>query len=231
MCPEPLGIGHISSRRGFVRLSTWFFRTFRMWQPKPVSVPQMLALQAARGDLVRYFVVLARVLRAVLPYRWWYRFTGDPVRLAMRIGLPRKAGGFDDPELQAKVLHALITAPGTDRDMTQEQDTDPLAAIRAQQRAAMHGTSRGPEPSLAHMAAAVRHAYGDAWYFDPRRWPTSDGYAPFALCMLEYVGLRAIHARATLTAYEGHALVTAKDSRAAVARLTDMVLPMTETRN
>ena len=62
--PVVLTIGRASDRRGLRRLSRWWVRRFRTWTAKPISVPQMLTLQASR-EPVAYVVALAIVLFAV----------------------------------------------------------------------------------------------------------------------------------------------------------------------
>lgn len=160
----------------------------------------MLALQAAGRDPARYLVAMADVLRAVLPFRWWYRLVGDPVRLI--VGLP--------PELMALVLRALVTVPDTDRDVSQE-DADPLAELRQLQRRAVTGErAQHHGIGLAAAALSVRAAYGDAWYYNPHRWPTSDGYVPFALALVEHAGVQALELRRRLEIADGMNLSHAK---------------------
>jgi len=158
----------------------------------------MLALQAAQRDPVQYLLTLLPILRAVLPRRWWYRLVGDPVR--MILGLPEP--------LIRKVLQALVTVPNTDRDVSQE--TDDVELIRRAQRAAVHGDTPDGGVSLAVAALSVRAAYGDAWYFNPRRWPTSDGYVPFAVALIEFAGIQALDVRRRLEVADGYALAHAK---------------------
>lgn len=216
--PVTLSIGRVSSRRGLVWLSRWWFRRFRTWQAKPLSVPQMLTLQAANGDPIAYVVALAVILRAVLPWRWWYRVTGDPVALILWIGSPR---GGNDPTLQGKVLASLLTVPGSARD---ESRISEIEQIRAQQRAYVYGTAK-TVPSLAHAALRVRATYGDAWYYAPHRWPTSDGYAPFAVTWVEFAGLAAIDAADTLRIAQGTALPHAKHASRELQKLATLAYP------
>ncbi len=217
--PVVLSIGRVSDRRGLRWLSRWWLRRCRTWTARPLSVPQMLALQAAHHQSpVHYVLALAAVLRAVLPWRWWYRVTGDPVRLIVALGR------VDQP-LQARVLSALLTAPGSDVD--QSTQLDEIEAIRQAQRREVYGAqgAKGPALSLAMAALAVRAAYGDAWYYAPDRWPTSDGYAPFAVCLLEHAGLQALEARRRLEVADGFALAHAKDPRRARASIERVAYP------
>jgi hypothetical protein len=180
----------------------------------------MLALQASyAAGPVAYVLTLARTLRAVFPVRWWYALTGDPVRIILRLGI-------DAPDLQGLVLRTLVTVPGADRDESKESG-DPYAAIRAAQRAQVYGEAGagGPRLSLASAALSVRTCYGDAWYYNPERWPTSDGYAPFALCLVEYIGLQAMDARRRLEVADGFAIAHAKDPQRMRSQLERVAYP------
>lgn len=193
------------------RVRLWWVRRFRTWRPKPLSVEQMLRLQATRDDLLAYWVTLYVVLREVLPRRWWYRFTGDPVRMVF--ALP------DD--VRRLVLKAVVTQPGTDRDVSGEGDADDIAALAALQRRARFGDQQADAGvSLAVAALSVRAAYGETWYWNPARWDTSDGYAPFALCLAEYAGVQTLEVRRRLEVADGYSLAHAKPhERAKVSRM------------
>jgi hypothetical protein len=144
-------------------------------------------------------------LREVFPVKRRYVVTGDPVRILM--GLP--------DELRGQVLRSLVTVPGSTKDESRA-DADIIETIRRQQRAAVYGDeAKGGGPSLAIAALTVRAAYGDTWYYNPQRWATSDGYAPFAVALVEFVGLQALDARRRLEVADGFALAHAKDPRAA----------------
>lgn len=178
----------------------------------------MLALQAAHTHgAVFYVVTLASILRAVFPRRWWYRLTGDPVVMILALG--QRA-----PELQALVLRRLVTAVGETRSRAVEED--PVEIVRRAQRALVYGEEHAkPGISLAVAALTVRAAYGDAWYWNPQRWPTADGYAPFAVCLLEYAGLQALDARRRLEVADGYAIAHAKDPRRVREKLEKMAYP------
>lgn len=200
------------------RVRRWWVRHFREWTPKPISVPQMLALQAAhRASALHYVVTLAGVLRAVLPRRWWYRVTGDPVALILALGRVV-------PSLQEKVLASLVMMPGAKESAVLADD--PVEAIRRAQRVAVYGAAdQQPRGSLAAAALVVRAAYGDAWYWNPERWPTADGYVPFAVCLTEYAGLQALDARRRLEVADGYALANTKDPRRARQQLEQIAYP------
>jgi hypothetical protein len=74
----------------------------------------------------------------------------------------------------------------------------------------VHGTTQEGGVSLAVAALSVRAAYGDAWYFNPQRWPTSDGYVPFAVALIEFAGIQALDVRRRLEVADGYALAHAK---------------------
>lgn len=217
--PVVFSIGGASARRGFRRLSRWWVQRYRTWRARPISTEQMLALQAARRDPIRYVVTLAVTLRAILPHRWWYRLTGDPVALILRLGAVA-------PSLQTKVLQAFVTVPGSDRDQT-VMDEDETEALRRWQRRAVYGdeAARGPQPTLAIAALSVRCALGESWYYAPARWRTSDGYAPFAVTWLTFVGLQAIEARQQIALANGYAVANAKDPGRVLRQLEQMAYP------
>jgi hypothetical protein len=199
--PIVLTVGRASHRRGFRRLSRWWLRVARTWTARPISTPQMLALQACARDPLAYVLTLSRILRAVFPVKRRYRLVGDPVRILM--GLP--------DTLRGQVLKSLVTVPGSHRDESTAAD-DPIEVIRRAQRESVHGVAaKDAGPSLAIAALTVRAAYGDVWYYNPARWATSDGYAPFAVALVEFVGLQALDARRRLEVADGFALAHAKD--------------------
>lgn len=214
--PVTITIGRASDRRGWRRVSRWWVRHCRTWTAKPLSVPQMLTLQAVAGDPLGYFVALAGILRAVFPRRWWYRLVGDPVRLIL--SLPR--------DLVPLVLRALVTVPETDRDVSRETES-PLEAIRRAQRMAVHGEAamKASGATLAVAALSVRAAYGDGWYYAPDRWPTSDGYAPFAVALVEYAGVQTLDVRQRLAVADGFSLSHAKDPQRVRRHLETMAYP------
>lgn len=213
--PVVLTIGDVSHRRGLRRVSLWWVRRFRTWTAKPLSVPQMLQLQAARVDPLQYLLTLMVVLRQVMPARWWYRLTGDPVTLILRL----------PDELRKLVLLALVATPGSTADQTEAEESI-IEQIRREQREASYGKggARG-SLSLASATLAVRETYGDAWYWSPNRWPTSDGYVPFAVALLEFEGVQALSARRRLEMADGFSLAQAKEPRRARQQLERMAYP------
>ena len=212
--PVTITIGRASDRRGWRWLSRWWIRFARTWTAKPLSVPQMLTLQAAGKDPLAYVIALESILRAVFPPRWRYRLVGDPVRLLLSLPV----------DLLPLVLKALVTVPGSDRDISQE-DEDPVAALMRNQREAVRGKAAGGGVSLAIAALSVRAAYGDGWYWNPARWGTSDGYAPFAVALVEYAGVQTLDIRQRLAVADGFSLSHAKDPQRVRKQLETMAYP------
>lgn len=180
---------------------------------RPLSTPVMLALQAANasGSVARKEQALQLALRSAFPKRRWR----DPVARILK--LP-----FD---LQAVVIAALFKVPGSDQD--RRQDETPLEKMRREQRTAVHGAHRkhGHTPTLAVALAVVRAAYGDTWYYNPDRWPTSDGYAPFAVTWCEYLGLQSVEMRRRLERADSVSLALAKDGAKARRQIMDAAFP------
>jgi hypothetical protein len=198
--PITITIGRASTRRGWRVVSRWWIRHARTWHLAPLSVPQMMALQAVAGDPLAYVVTLVEALRTAVPRRWWHRVVGDPVRLLLQL----------PPDLVPVVLRAMVSAPSGDDVSTQPHDA--TEEIRRAQRMAVHGKDapRGGI-SLAMAALSVRAVYGDAWYYAPDRWPTTDGYVPFSVALVEYAGVQALDARRRLEIADGTGMAQAKD--------------------
>jgi hypothetical protein len=212
--PITITIGRASTRRGWRVVSRWWIRHARTWHAAPLSVPQMLALQAVASDPVAYVITMITTLRTVLPRRWRYRFLGDPVRLVL--SLP--------PDLVPVVLRALVTAPSGDDVSTQRHDA--TEDVRRAQRRAVHGQDeRSGGVSLAMAALGVRSVYGDAWYFNPERWPTTDGFVPFAVALVEYAGVQALDARRRLEFADGYNVAHAKDAARMRRQLERLAYP------
>lgn len=196
----------------------WWLRTCRTWTVRPISTPQMLALQSASRNPIQYLIVLGAILRTVFPQRRRDRWVGDPVRLI--ITLPEA--------LRTRVLRALVTLPESAVDHSRIDDEDPHAALREAQRRAVRGPAASTTPaglSLASAALTVRHYLGDSWYYDPMRWDTADGYAPFAQVWLEFAGLEAVGARRRLEVADGFALIHSKNPRHALQQLREQAFP------
>lgn len=224
--PVVITIGRAFARPGrcwapFRALSAWYVRRFRTWEARPVSTVQMLALQAVAANPFLYLLELGRVLRAVFPRRWYQWLTGDPVRLILALFADRNT-----VDVGQAVIAALMTAPGVGRDESTAELT-PWEQLRRDQRRIVRGDAAGHGKglSLAVASLVVRHACGDGWYFNRARWATADGYAPFALVLLEYIGLQTIEARARLVVADGFAMTQAKDVRAARRPFEQLAYP------
>jgi hypothetical protein len=63
------------------------------------------------------------------------------------------------------------------------------------------------------------------WYYAPGEWPTTDGYAPFGVVWVEFMGLQALHARRTLEVADGYTVAQAKDGRRARRELQSAAYP------
>ena len=75
---------------------------------------------------------------------------------------------------------------------------------------AVHGATKGRGLSLAVAALSVRAVYGDTWYYHPQRWPTSDGFVPYARALVEHAGVQALELRRRLEIADGMSLSHAK---------------------
>jgi hypothetical protein len=173
---------------------------------RPVSVPVMLRVSAASavGSPLAMLDAEYQLLRAAFPRpRFGWR---DPVRTIAR--LPQ--------EIRAAIAQRLMRPP-----VVEAMDTaDPISALAAKQRAAVHGHRHAaePRPTLLLAAQACRATYGERWYFDPERWGTSDGYVPHEVCWVEYLGLSALEARAQLLLARGTRIAQSGDDYASLAR-------------
>lgn len=180
----------------------------------------MLAMQSANAQSpAAYVSALADVLRAVLPWRWWYVITGDPVRAILALGMV-------DQALQSLVLHRMVTVQEQGPDLSRQPE-DPVSLLRQAQRRALYGDeqTRGPSMSLTTVSLTVRCALGHAWYYAPGVWPTSDGYAPFAATIVEHAGLQAFDARRRLELADGFALAHVRDPKPVRAALEALAYP------
>lgn len=184
------------------------------WRARPISAPHMLRLQAARSQgAAHQLLALALALRAAFPFRQRYRlafYYRDPVRVV-----------FELPDvLRSKVIASLLDVPGSGRDGT--ADEDPIEQMRREQRELVYGkqgAASGNVPTLATALTVVRAAFGDTWYFNPTRWATTDGYAPFKVVWAEYMGLQAMDARLQLSRADSIAFALATNqSQKAAAR-------------
>ena len=168
---------------------------------------QMLFASPSIADKAAAVFVL---LHAAFPDRPRWRRWRDPIRQILRLDAPT----------QQKILTALMAVPGLSRAV--ERDDDPYAATRAWQRAAVRGdgrTPRGSTPSLELAARTCRAEFGEAWYYNPERYQTTDGTVPHAVCWVDYLGLDAIDARRELRAVRAETVLRAATAHAAAQRL------------
>lgn len=218
--PNIITVGRASSRPGWQwawwrALTRWWVRTVWTWEPRPISTEQMLRLQGSAGDPLLWFAEMATILRATFPRRWWHQLHADPVKTLLLL-----------PDgLRSRTLGTLVRLPKSVTDQSRVID-DPIEVVRQAQREAVHGKGASSDsPTLAIVALTVRHALGDTWYYNPARWTTSDGYAPFAVTWLEFVGIQALGAQKRLEVADGMALLHANNPRAARQKLQRDAFP------
>lgn len=193
---------------------------------RPVSVPvilRALALiaEAQRASTVQHAnagVLEAEhlVLRAAFPapprWKWWQ----DPLRTIATI----------DGNNRARLLRRLMTVP--DGMAAPAPEEDYYAELRRQQKALSSPSTpvTGHRPTLSLAALTCRATFGELWYYNPDRWPTSDGYVPHAVCWVEYHGLAALEARAQLTTISAHAVLkSGKGARREIDKLMAHAFP------
>jgi hypothetical protein len=182
---------------------------------RPVSVPVMLQVlrASAAGDVAHILAAEARLLRAAFPRpRFGWR---DPVRTIVGLPIP----------IRQAIIGRLMRVP---HDAPADEGSDPLAATRAWQRAAVRpAVSNGPRPTLLLAAQACRAMFGESWYFDPHRWQTTDGYVPHDVAWVEFMGLAALEARAQLTHVHAHAVANSgKQARRSLDALVRQAYPV-----
>lgn len=152
----------------------------RTYLARPLSAVTVLALvprmanDATRGEAV------GAALRAAFPAPRW-RWQPDAVRALRDV----------DPAIQARVVQQLFTIPGH----ATEAEENPLAALIAEHRALVQPVNKSNGPTLAIAALTCEVKLGAAWYYNPSRWATVDGYAPMAAVWAAYVGLSALAAQ------------------------------------
>jgi hypothetical protein len=181
---------------------------------RPVSVPVMLRALACFAEaaqardpatlLDRLQTAEMLVLRAAFPapprWRWWQ----DPMRAIARL----------DHVQRTRLLTRLMAMPsGLLPPEVDPAPVDPYAELRRQQKALSSPATPadGHRPTLALAALACRARFGDAWYYNPARWGTSDGYVPHAVAWAEYEGLAALDASAQLLAVVAQGVLHAKN--------------------
>ncbi len=181
----------------------------------PVSVPVMLEVQRASvvGDVRGVLDAEARLLRAAFPRpRFGWR---DPVRAIVRLPI----------KLRQAIIARLMRVP---HDAPIDDASDPLAATRAWQRAAVRPVvTNGPRPTLLLAAQACRAVFGESWYYAPDRWQTTDGYVPHDVAWIEFMGLAALEARAQLTHVHAHVVANSgKHARRSLDALVRQAYPV-----
>ena len=160
---------------------------------RPLSAAFVLRVVPQMTDPTTAPVAVLAALRAAFPRgRWWQR---DPLRAIVRL----------TPNVQAMIVQALFAVPG----ITTPEEQDPEAALIAAHRKLAGGDKAQHAPTLAIAALTCEARMGAAWYYDPRRWPTADGYAPLATVWTTYTGLAALDARQRLEMAQAVSLANA----------------------
>ena len=166
----------------------------RTYWAQPVSAALLLRLLPALRVPKTADAALTELLRAAFGPRRWIH---DPVRAVL--SLPKG--------LLAGTLDRVLAVPGHEVDAS----LDPEAALIAAHRRLAHPVESTMGPSLALAALTCEVRLGAAWYFNPDRWPTSDGYAPMATVWTTYGGLMALDAGAQLSAANAARLAASTD--------------------
>lgn len=155
----------------------------RSYTVRPVSAALLLRLLPALRVPETSDAALTELLRAAFGPRRWFR---DPVAMVKTLPVG----------LLARLLDRILAVPGHEID----ESLDPEAALIAAHRKMAHPVESKSGPSLALAALTCEVRLGAAWYYNPDRWPTSDGYAPMAVVWTMYGGIMALDAGAQLAA-------------------------------
>ena len=166
----------------------------RTYTVRPVSAALLLRLLPALRVPETADSALTELLMAAFGPKRWFR---DPVAAVKRLPVG----------LLARLLDRILAVPGHDVD----ESLDPEAALIAAHRKMAHPVESRTGPSLALAALTCEVRMGAGWYYDPERWPTSDGYAPMAAVWTTYGGLMALDAGAQLAAATAGRLASSTD--------------------
>jgi hypothetical protein len=120
------------------------------------------ALEQAGTDVAAGTAVLERLMRLAFPLQWRFLWIGDPVRRWAR-----------HPGRQ-HLLKAFLTIPAVKTEPVREPDE--WDRLEAAQRVEDVG---GPAVTLDTVCRLTEAAMGAGWYWNPARWDTWDGYAPY----------------------------------------------------
>ena len=121
--------------------------------------------------------VLGRLMRKAFPLRWVFLWSGDPVRLFLR-----------HPQRNA-LLAAFLTVPSEVVEPPREPDE--WDKLEAMQRVEDVG---GPQVTLDTVCRVTEQGMGSGWYYNPERWPTWDGYAPYDVVWRAWTTIRQVRA-------------------------------------
>lgn len=161
------------------------------WVPRPLSVVDVLRCEVllTSPDPLKAAAATLHALRAAFPVPSWWRRWGwsDPVPIVLQLA----------PAVRTEVLRALLVGPRVEVEPDADPD-DELAQIAAMQRGLLAQRASAQGPTLALIVATLRREYGEAWYYDPRRYPTVDGYVPARTAVIDYAGYQALRAQRLL---------------------------------
>jgi hypothetical protein len=106
---------------------------------------------------------LERLMRLAFPLRWRYLWVGDPVRKFLR-----------HPGRNALLVGFLKIPPEKVEPVREPDEWDRLEAMQR-----VEDDPGSPKVTLAMVCRLTEAAMGAGWYWNPGRWPTWDGYAPY----------------------------------------------------
>ena len=132
------------------------------YQGKPLSAEAVRRFQQRLADGEPEERALAWLLRRSFPLRWSNLWRGDPVRQLLA-----------DPQRGVKVQE-FLALPATKAAPQVEDEWDRLRAFNRDPVA-----EPGKPVELDRVCRLTEAVLGSDWYFNPARWTTWDGYAPW----------------------------------------------------
>ena len=129
------------------------------------------AVRLALGEVTRAgnddaagIVALERMLRKSFPLSWRYLWVGDPVRKWLR-----------HPGRNVLLTGFLTLTPEKVEPTREPDEWDKLEAMQT----VKDPSGGGQTVTLDTVCRLTELTMGAAWYWNPDRWPTWDGYAPY----------------------------------------------------
>lgn len=147
---------------------------------RPISAEcaRWFDVEAQQPDPARRVHAVVEVLRAAFPARY-----------ALRAALAIPVEG------QHALLRALFRVPDSRHSPNND---DVIARIMRQQRAEVRGTQETAPLSKEVVTRMVQIACGQDYYLN-RRWPTVDGFVPWAECVLMFEALETARSQQRLS--------------------------------